>query len=348
MTILLPLNYGAGLALLWCATVAICLTLLLPASGAAAPTEDTTALFQETRAMTLSGRWDAALSALAAAGARAETSGDRKTQAALVTERGRVLMDRSFFHRKDPEPARTALQEGLRLAGAVKDERVAADARQYIAQLDYNDAFDTKDWEKPRAAFLGVLELRERLGDRRGVAETLFYVGLTYEQDGKPEPAMERYARSLAISEEIGDIVLQSYAVRHIGGLQEERGDLVEAQQSIAREIDLRRRAGFTVGIPFALLQKADFLEAHGGEDGGKEAALLLEEAIAAAEKCGSARALYLARLELSRRTLSSGDPRRALALATQALEAARAYGAPSAVRTAEEQVVAVRKKLEK
>jgi tetratricopeptide (TPR) repeat protein len=341
-------EYGGRRALLWSHAVTICLSLLLLASGVAAPADETAALLKETRAMTLSGRWDAALSVLEAVSGRAEKSGDRKAEAALATERGRVLMDRSFFHRKDPGPARAALEEGLDLAEAVKDDRVAADARQYIAQLDYNDAFESKDWEKPRGAFLTVLGVRERLGDRRGVAETLFYLGLTYEQDGKPEPAMERYARSLAISEEVGDIVLQSYANRHIGGIQEERAELSAARKSIDREIDLRRRGGFAVGIPFALLQKADFLAAHGGEDGGKEAVLLLEDAIAAAEKCGSTRALYLARLELSRRTLSSGDPRRALALATQALEAARVYGASSAVRSAQEHVVAVRKKLEK
>ena len=227
--------------------------------------------------MTLEGRWDAALATLDAGDAR-----DRRASAAIRTERGRVLMDRSFFHRRDPAPARAALEEGRRLAKAAGDDATAAAADQGLGQLDYNDAFETKDWKKPRAAFESVLAVRERIGDRRGAAETLFYLGLTYEQDGQPGPAFERYEKSLAISEEVEDLVQQSYARRHMAGIQEERGELAAAEKNIAAEIDLRRRGGFAVGVPFALLQQADFLTAHGGDP--NEAARLLDEAVSLAE----------------------------------------------------------------
>ena len=168
--------------------------------------------------MMLEGRWDGALAALDAANAR-----DRRASAAIRTERGRVLMDRSFFHRRDPAAARAALEEGRRLAKAAGDDATAAAADQGLGQLDYNDAFETKDWKKPRAAFESVLAVRERIGDRRGAAETLFYLGLTYEQDGQPGPAFDRYEKSLAISQDVEDLVQQSYARRHMAGIQEER-----------------------------------------------------------------------------------------------------------------------------
>ncbi len=310
--------------------LALLLAGIGPAAVHAAP--DTASLLAKTRAMTLEGRWDAALSELE--GAEAGLAGDRHASAAIRTERGRVLMDRSFFHRRDPAPARAALEEGRRLAKAAGDDATAAAADQALGQLEYNDAFETKDWKKPRAAFEGVLAVRERIGDRRGVAETLFYLGLTYEQDGQPGPAFERYEKSLAISEEVRDLVQQSYARRHMAGIQEERGELAAAQKNIAAEIDLRRRGGFAVGVPFALLHEVDFLAAHGGD--ANEAARLLDEAAALATSSGSTRALFAAQAELSRRAAAAGDSRRAFRLAEQALEAARAYGGASEIREAQ------------
>src|SRR5262249_21102422 len=174
-----------------------------------------------------------------------------------------------------------------------------ADAVQCLGQHEYSKAFATRNWQAPRGRFLEVIEARERLGDLRGLAESHFYLGLTYEQDGQPELAMQNYRKSLSLSEQIGDPVLQSYAHRHIGGLQEEQGELDMAERSISRSLALRRQSGFTVGVPFALLQMADFVERHRG--GEQQAIPFLEEAVDVAERSHSTRALSAARLELAR-----------------------------------------------
>jgi tetratricopeptide (TPR) repeat protein len=171
---------------------------------------------------------------------------------------------------------------------------------------------------------------------------SLFYLGLTYEQDGQPDAAMERYLRGLALAEKDGDIILESYLRRHIGGIQEERGELASAGKNIDLEIALRKKGGFVVGIPFALRQKADFVLAHGA--GRAEAIKILEEAISIAQSCGSTRGLYLARVDLSRLALEAGDQARAIRLAEQALEAARAFGGAPALREAAAQLDAARK----
>ena len=307
--------------------------LALVLSGAAATSVDTAAVREQARTWTLAGRWNDALKALDAAKTRVP-AGDTAALAAIATERGRVLADSNFFHREDPAPARAALEEGERLARAAGDPLVLSEARMQLARLDYSAAFETKDWKKPRAAFEGVLATREELGDQRGMSESLFYLGLTYEQDGQLDPALERYVRSLAIAEKEKNIILESYVRRHIAGIQEERGELDAARKNIDAEIELRKRGGFLVGVPFALRQKADFVAAHG--PGKAEAVRLLEEAAAAAEKCGSTRALYLVQTDLSRLALESGDAKRALAYAEQAVATAKRFGAPSAVREAE------------
>jgi tetratricopeptide (TPR) repeat protein len=314
------------------------LALLL---SSAAVSLDTEALRDQARTLTLAGRWTEALKTLDAARAKVPP-GDTAALAFIATERGRVLADSNFFHRDDPAPAVSALQEGERLAKQAADELVLSEARMQLARIDYAAAFETKDWKKPRAAFENVLAVREKLGDQRGISETLFYLGLTYEQDGQPDPAYERYTKSLAIAEREKNIILQSYVRRHMAGIQEERGELDAARKNIDLEVELRRKGGFLVGVPFALRHKADFVAAHG--PGKAEAVRLLEEAAAAAEKCGSTRGLYLVRTDLSRLALESGDTKRALAYAEQAVATAKKFGAPSAVAEAEKHLAAAQR----
>ncbi len=317
------------------------MTLLLALLLSVAASVDTAALREQARTLTLAGRWADALTALDAAKAKVPP-GETATLAFIATERGRVLADSNFFHKDDPGPARAVLEEGERLARTAGDELVLSEARMQLARLDYAAAFETKDWKKPRAAFESVLAVRQKLGDPRGISETLFYLGLTYEQDGQPDPAFERYTKSLAIAEREKNIILESYVRRHMAGIQEERGELEAARQNIDLEVELRRRGGFLVGVPFALRHKADFVVAHG--PGKAEAVRLLEEAAAEAQKCGSTRGLYLVRTDLSRLALESGDAKRALAYAEQAVATAKQFGAPSAVAEAEKHLAAAQR----
>ncbi len=317
------------------------MTLMLALLLSAAASVDTAALREQARTLTLAGRWTDALKALDSAKAKIPP-GETASLAFIATERGRVLADSNFFHKDDPAPARAALEEGERLARTAGDELVLSEARMQLARLDYAASFETKDWKKPRAAFESVLAVREKLGDPRGISETLFYLGLTYEQDGQPDPAYERYTKSLAIAEKDKNIILESYVRRHMAGIQEERGELDAARKNIDLEVELRRKGGFLVGVPFALRHKADFVAAHG--PGKAEAVRLLEEAAAEAQKCGSTRGLYLVRTDLSRLALESGDAKKALAYAEQAVATAKQFGAPSAVAEAEKHLAAAKR----
>ena len=317
------------------------MTLMLALLLSAAASVDTAALREQARTLTLAGRWTDALKALDSAKAKIPP-GETASLAFIATERGRVLADSNFFHKDDPAPARAALEEGERLAKTAGDELVLSEARMQLARLDYAASFETKDWKKPRAAFESVLAVREKLGDPRGISETLFYLGLTYEQDGQPDPAFERYTKSLAIAEKDKNIILESYVRRHMAGIQEERGELDAARKNIDLEVELRRKGGFLVGVPFALRHKADFVAAHG--PGKAEAVRLLEEAAAEAQKCGSTRGLYLVRTDLSRLALESGDAKKALAYAEQAVATAKQFGAPSAVAEAEKHLAAAKR----
>jgi len=295
------------------------------------------------RQASLEGRWDDSERLLAGsiAGARASRLADLPP---LLAERGRVLADRSSFGRRDPDRARRALTEAVDAARAAGDARSEADARQSLAQMRYGETFDAGDWAGVRAEFEELVAARERLGDRPGLSESYFYLGLTYEQDGRANDALPLYRRSLEISQAIGDRVMQSYAHRHIGGIEEERGDLDAAERDIALSLELRRQTRFLVTLPYAMLQMADFLERRRGRR--DEARRLVEQAIDAAEEGRSSHALATARLELSRMLEESGKLSRSLRYAECAREAAVDFGDVAGIKTADDRIGKLRARI--
>lgn len=314
------------------------LLLALPA----APSTSTPALVTETTAMTLRGDWDAAVARLEPAIQAATARRDRNDEAVLRTELGRVLADRNFFHQADPVRAREALQQALRVARAARHQASVADVTQYLGQLVYSESFRTGNWQAPRAYFRRAIDLRSRIGDRRALAQSYFYLGLTYEQDLQPVRAERWYRRSLALAEATGDKVQQSYAHRHIGGLHDERHELEAAHYHIAQSVALRREGGFSVGVPYALLHLSDFvLRQQGRRD---EAIRLVEEAIDLAERAHSTRALSAAQSALAELELADDHAPLAVSYLSCALDNARAYGDPIVVRDTEQKLQRARK----
>ncbi len=314
------------------------LAAILVASGSrAASANDASAIVSASRRMTLEGRWEEAATTLTAAIDRATKEGDRKREAALRVELLRVLHDRSSYHRRDPEAVAQALAAAEAAARNAGDPKIDADLAQYAGQIRYSEAFSNGDWRTPRGFFVHALEGRKRAGDRRGEAESLFYLGLTYEQAGEKAPARERYEASLAISEKLKDPSLQSFAHRHIGGLLEEEGRLDAAYGHIARSVALRREARFLALLPFALIQQADFVAQHRGERA--KAVALLDEAIDVAEDAHSTRALSAARLSLAKLLSETGQAGEALSVAQCGLRAARDFGDREGIADAEKQV---------
>jgi tetratricopeptide (TPR) repeat protein len=291
-------------------------------------------LVVESRQLTLRGDWDVAIGRLEPAIQGAVERRDRVEEAILRTELARVLADRNFFRQADPARAREAVDRALRAARAAQHDASIASATQALGQLHYSAAFRTKDWKTPRDIFKRVIAMRTKLGDRRGLAQSYFSLGLTYEQDLEPKQAEVWYRKSLALAEAIGDPVQQSYAHRHIGGLHEERGELDLALHHISREVALRREGGFAVGVPYALMQLADFVDQRQGRR--DEAIKLLEEAIDLAEQAHSTRALSAAQSSLAKLQMANHNAPLAVSFLRCALDNARAYGDGDAVRETE------------
>jgi nucleotide-binding universal stress UspA family protein len=134
--------------------------------------------------------------------------------------------------------------------------------------------------------FERAAELYRRLGDERGEADALFWVGTFYQvvRDDHVTalPSLER-ARALATS--AGDSLTLSYVLRHIGFAEQAAGRTAATRDLFLESTRLRREVGFHAGVAANLVGLA-YLAA--GEDEPDTAGRHLDEAAAIAIECGA------------------------------------------------------------
>jgi tetratricopeptide (TPR) repeat protein len=135
--------------------------------------------------------------------------------------------------------------------------------------------------------FTSSLELARQAGDERLEAWARFWIGIVHQVVRGNSPASlpwfeeaERKARAL------GDGLLLSYAVRHLGFVRLDEGREEEAMPLLRESVELRRAAGFLPGVAAGLLTLAEVAAERGDTE---EARRLLEEARDLAARSGAA-----------------------------------------------------------
>jgi len=126
-------------------------------------------------------------------------------------------------------------------------------------------------------------ELYRKLGDVRGEAEALFWVGCFHQViRGGNDAAAAVLKRSYELSSAAGDKLTMSYAVRHLGFADMAAGRMTEARERLDESVALRREIGFMPGVAAGLIALAHVAAAGGSRD---EALALLAEAKLIAEQ---------------------------------------------------------------
>jgi tetratricopeptide (TPR) repeat protein len=190
--------------------------------------------------------------ALFDADAGALAAADRDLDAAeadLALARGRILHGR-FLQRRDEDPDL---------------------AREDPAEL---------------TRFERAAELYQALGDVRGEAESLFWIGcfhqLVRRDNATAVPVLER---SLELAGRAGDDVTMSEALRHLGIADHAAGQLDSARRHLEESSRLRREAGLLPGVASNLVGLTYIAAAQGRHD---DALALIEEAREIAEASGA------------------------------------------------------------
>jgi tetratricopeptide (TPR) repeat protein len=228
----------------------------------------------EAEARRLEGRWDDALVLLDAALPAARGLGPEQHGRALVAA-ARVHVDRSTFGgRPDDGAAESVLAELEELAERSGDTSLLAaalDLRGRILHATFLADRSAGEPEGELARFERGLELRDP-ADKRGIAESLFHVGLVH-QVIRDDSARSRpfFEESYALARDVGDDVLASYAIRHLGWTRQEDGDVDGARAAFEESLRLREAAGFVAGIGAAALALAQFEGEQGQVDRARE-----------------------------------------------------------------------------
>ncbi|MFI1393436.1 tetratricopeptide repeat protein [Streptomyces sp. NPDC020681] len=132
------------------------------------------------------------------------------------------------------------------------------------------------------ALFQRAAELYRELGDVRGEAESLFWVGIFRQVvQGDNDTAVPLFDRSLDLASAVGDKLTMSYALRHLGIAEHVAERLDAARERLEESVRLRREIGFLPGVAANLVGLAYIAV---GQDRRADALALIEEAATLAE----------------------------------------------------------------
>jgi tetratricopeptide (TPR) repeat protein len=192
-------------------------------------------------------------------------------------EKARLLYERAIFG-GDADALATAARE----LDAVEADLALARGR--IAHARFLGGQNEEPDELP--SFERAAQLYRALGDARGEAEALFWVGCFHQvvrnDNGVAVPVLER-SRELAAR--AGDGLTESYALRHLGIAQHQAGRLDAARERLEESTRLRRKVAFLPGVAANLVGLAYVAAAEGRREQALE---LVEGAAGIAEASGA------------------------------------------------------------
>jgi tetratricopeptide (TPR) repeat protein len=289
------------------------------------------------------GRLDDALALLGSAGQSGLVTSDEAASEVLrlTLLRAKILTDRIFYANRGYDEAVETLEAADTLAQRLDDQLSASTALDLVGMADYYRVMQagSADYGSALPRFQVALARREELNDSRGVAESLFHVGLVHERLEQYDEALDMYRRAYMLARERGHLLEQSYAARHLGGGAQEMGDLDAALAYFRESLALRQELGTTLLLPLAHIALGEVMLARQDADG---AAQEYEQAHTLADGMQSPLAIVFSLLALSELAQARGNQDARHDYAEQALARAQEDDLPLGVRAAEAALAAI------
>lgn len=209
------------------------------------------------------------------------------------------LLGALHFERGELELAERRFTEARRLARTLDDTLLGARASNNLASVAHLRGQPEMALMLYREALLGY----QRLGDRRGTAETYHNLGLSFRQIAAWNDAEAATTQALRHAEIVGERSLLALAVMGRAELSLERGEYDVARRELARAARLAAEADDELGgaeaqrlMALLALREGDAESALAHAGRSRVTALALGSALLAAE-CAAAAALALRRL---------------------------------------------------
>lgn len=183
----------------------------------------------------------------------------REDKARFQAQRGKMLYYQSSLADSSFDAAWSVLLDAQELGQSSTDRDGLAKTLDLMGLVLYSQAFSNHDFEKPRGYFQQALELRQELGDARGICQSLFHLGLTYQHkddrtDAERSKGLDCFYQAQALAQTGAYKLEESYIARHIAAEHQEDGDWEKALDGYKRSLALREQIGYKVYQPSALL----------------------------------------------------------------------------------------------
>ncbi len=143
----------------------------------------------------------------------------------------------------------------------------------------------------PSDLFERAVELYNRMGDTRGEAEALFWLGIYHQVvHGDHDTALPHLERARDLALAVDDRLTLSYVVRHLGFVEMARDNMAAARELLEQSVALRRELDFQPGVAAGLLALAELAQSTGDHDAARA---LLDEAATIAAASGAKRVAF-------------------------------------------------------
>jgi serine phosphatase RsbU (regulator of sigma subunit)/tetratricopeptide (TPR) repeat protein len=141
------------------------------------------------------------------------------------------------------------------------------------------------DYLKGLADYQEAIKLRERTGNKEGIAESLNNIAVLYDEQGDAARAVDYYLKSLKLLEEVGQKYGMGYILNNISYVYRYQGDIEKSIDYSKRSLAIRREINDKKGIGESL-NSLGLIEA---DNGNLDSALLkFESALKIAQELGA------------------------------------------------------------
>ncbi|MEM7116794.1 MAG: hypothetical protein AAF614_30460 [Chloroflexota bacterium] len=218
-------------------------------------------VFSLTETWRLQGRWQDVQTLLHGLQPVAKAIGVA-AQARVWLKLGLVMSDEGMFAGRDTWEARQrALQQALTLAKGANEPPLLGDVHDALGMSIHGHYLaGDRSAEPPDELdhFETGLRLRRQGGTAVQVAESLFHVGLVYDVIRRDyDQAAVYHQQAYDMATEVGEKVIASYAIRHLGFAHMAAKAYMSAKDALEESLRLREEAGFVPGAAFSIIALA-------------------------------------------------------------------------------------------
>lgn len=223
-------------------------------------------------------------------------------------------------------------------------------ASEYIEQLDnqqlqgdcltqygrayYYHHFEARDFTQATAYLEQARELQLAITDQRGLSESTLFLGLIQQFSDNKLDAIRLYEEAYEVG--TGHALEQSYAILHLGILEQHKEQWQSSLEKLEKSLHLRQSVGFKVGLPFPHIFIGDSLVELGQHE---TAHAHYEQARTIAQEVTNQRALLFATLSLGIMYYDQQNSELAKPYLLEAKEIAATMGHSRGVQMAEERL---------